>query len=401
MAATTQILCKITDTATSTVVFESDVTGQINGIIVPNGKLEANKTYKIELFQNTPQNATDFILQLAGTFNTTAWKVEYPTTIAWSAITDAPALNTLLTKADLALMASKEDLKNKASAKDLEDLQAEVETLKAGGGSGSGGSSGGATLDKEAVKNIVTEITYDKAAIDTKFESITGLKPGDQYATLFKVREWLKPVGIAIPYTKEEYQALGFKGHGMVNLLFKLTRGGSYGPAMMGLVIELEKLGPIYLKYAKMAKDSRGVDKYDIVMAVDDSTLDNISNPPPAMPEGFGPDGLTTFKGVVQGVDTYNNGLYYHPYLPLMKTSAANANSFMYFMGTTAETTYSLSLFCPDRVKSVKVIAGYSDRWSNKMALSIAYNTTKVMDNEEKTFANASATATWTVNNPA
>ena len=401
MAATTQIICKITDTATSTVVYESDVTGQINGIIIPNGKLEANKTYKVELFQNTPENATDFKLQLSGTFSTTAWKVEYPTTIPWASISGAPALETLLTKADLNKMASKEDLKNKASAKDLEDLQAEVETLKQGGGASGGGASGGAALDKNAIKNIVTELTYDKETLDRKFENATGLKPGDQYATLFKVREWLKPVGIAIPYTKEEYQALGYKGHGMVNLLFKLTRGGSYGPAIMGLVIELEKLGPIYLKYAKMAKDSRGVDKYDIIMAVDDATLDNISNPPPAMPEGYGPDGLTAFKGVVQGVDTYNNGLYYHPYLPLMKTSAQNANSFMYYMGTTAETTYSVSLHCPDRVKSVKVIAGYSDRWSNKMELSIAYNTTKVMDNEEKIFANASATATWTVNNPA
>ena len=37
MAATTQIICKISDTATSTVVYESDVTGQINGIIIPNG----------------------------------------------------------------------------------------------------------------------------------------------------------------------------------------------------------------------------------------------------------------------------------------------------------------------------------------------------------------------------
>lgn len=396
MAATTQIICKISDTATSTVVYESDVTGQINGIIIPNGKLEANKTYKVELFQNTPENATDFKLQLSGTFSTTAWKVEYPTTIPWASISGAPALETLLTKADLNKMASKEDLKNKASAKDLEDLQEEVKQLKQGGGSGSGG----APLDKDAIKNIVTEITYNKETLDRKFTEVGGLAGGDQYATLKKLREWLKPAGITIPLTKEEYEALGWKGHSTINLLFKLNQGGSYGPAMRGLVIELEKLGNIYVKYATIAPDSQGKDKYDIVVSTADFSQNDYA-PVPPKPNGYAPDGMTAFSGVIHAVKTYDNGNYYLPYLPLMKKSEANATGYLYYMGTTPETTYSITLTCPDRVKTVKVVAGATDRWSSRMELSIAYDTTKVMDAEARTFTNAEGKATWTVNNPA
>lgn len=166
MAATTQIICKLTDTAAGTVVFESDVTEQVNGIIVPAGKVEANKTYKLELFQNTPDNASDFKLQIAGTFSTTAWKVEYPTTIPWASITGAPKLDNILTKAELKNLATKEDLKSKVGILELDEVKEDVKKLKAGGAGG--GTGGAATIDPEEIKNIVKEIAYIKEEVDTK-----------------------------------------------------------------------------------------------------------------------------------------------------------------------------------------------------------------------------------------
>lgn len=169
MAATTQIICKLTDTAAGTVVFESDVTEQVNGIIVPAGKVEANKTYKLELFQNTPDNASDFKLQIAGTFSTTAWKVEYPTTIPWASITGAPKLDNILTKAELKNLATKEDLKSKVGILELDEIKNEIKTLKAGGtGAGTGGT---ATIDPEEIKNIVKEIAYIKAETDQAIQN--------------------------------------------------------------------------------------------------------------------------------------------------------------------------------------------------------------------------------------
>lgn len=164
MAATTQIICKLTDTAAGTVVFESDVTEQVNGIIVPAGKVEANKTYKLELFQNTPDNASDFKLQIAGTFSTTAWKVEYPTTIPWASITGAPKLDNILTKAELKNLATKEDLKSKVGILELDEVKEDIKKLKAGGAGG--GTGGAATIDPEEIKNIVKEIAYIKAETD-------------------------------------------------------------------------------------------------------------------------------------------------------------------------------------------------------------------------------------------
>lgn len=169
MAATTQIICKLTDTAAGTVVFESDVTEQVNGIIVPAGKVEANKTYKLELFQNTPDNASDFKLQIAGTFNTTAWKVEYPTTIPWTSITGAPKLDNILTKVDLKNLATKEDLKSKVGILELDEVKEDIKKLKAGGAGG--GTGGAATIDPEEIKNIVKEIAYIKEETDNAIKN--------------------------------------------------------------------------------------------------------------------------------------------------------------------------------------------------------------------------------------
>ena len=171
MAATTQIICKLTDTAAGTVVFESDVTDQVNGIIVPTGKVEANKTYKLELFQNSPENASDFRLQIAGTFNTTAWKVEYPTTIPWTSITGAPSLEGLLSKADIKNLATKEDLKNKVGVLELDEIKEEIKNLKAGGTGGAAGGGGTATINPEEIKNIVKEIAYIKEETDNAIKN--------------------------------------------------------------------------------------------------------------------------------------------------------------------------------------------------------------------------------------
>ena len=169
MAATTQIICKLTDTAAGTVVFESDVTEQVNGIIVPAGKVEANKTYKLELFQNTPDNASDFKLQIAGTFSTTAWKVEYPATIPWTSITGAPKLDNILTKVDLKNLATKEDLKSKVGILELDEVKEDIKKLKAGGAGG--GTGGAATIDPEEIKNIVKEIAYIKTETDQAIQN--------------------------------------------------------------------------------------------------------------------------------------------------------------------------------------------------------------------------------------
>ena len=169
MAATTQIICKLTDTAAGTVVFESDVTEQVNGIIVPAGKVEANKTYKLELFQNTPDNASDFKLQIAGTFSTTAWKVEYPATIPWTSITGAPKLDNILTKVDLKNLATKEDLKSKVGILELDEVKEDIKKLKANGTGG--GTGGAATIDPEEIKNIVKEIAYIKEETDNAIKN--------------------------------------------------------------------------------------------------------------------------------------------------------------------------------------------------------------------------------------
>lgn len=441
MAATTQIICKLTDTAAGTVVFESDVTEQVNGIIVPAGKVEANKTYKLELFQNTPDNASDFKLQIAGTFSTTAWKVEYPTTIPWASITGAPKLDNILTKAELKNLATKEDLKNKVGILELDEIKNEIKTLKAGGAGG--GTGGAATIDPEEIKNIVKEIayikeetdnaiknyaynkqqvddkiaaitpglsdtqvetkvkeiTYDKETLNRKFTEVSGLANGDQYVTLKKLREWLKPAGVVIPIVREEFAELGFKGHSTINLTFALTRGGDYGPAIRGIVIELEKLGEIFVKYANITAGSFNKDKFDVIMSTYNYSMSTVA-PITPIPAGFTPDGMSEFKGTVIGNGTYDNGYYYLPYLPLLKESNNPVPNYLYFLGTTFKTTYSLVLTCPDRVKSVRAIAGVDGRWSNKISLSISYDSTKVMENEGKIFGNYASTATWTVNNP-
>ena len=82
--ATTKLVCKLTDTATGTAVYESNITNDIDGIILPKDKLQANKEYKIEIFKNRVDNATMFDLMLSGTFSTSAWKIESPTSLPWS-----------------------------------------------------------------------------------------------------------------------------------------------------------------------------------------------------------------------------------------------------------------------------------------------------------------------------
>ena len=401
MATTTQIICKLTDTTTSAVVYESDVTGQVNGIIIPKGKVEADKVYKIELFQNTPENASDFKLQLSGTFNTTAWKIEHPTTIPWSAISGAPDTSVFLNRTEAKNFASKEDLKNKVELSTFDELKEEVEKLKTGGSGGeAGGGATGGSVDTNKVKEIIKDVTYTKELLDKKFQEVGGLAGGDQYATLKKVREWLKPAGINIPLTKEEYDAMGWRGHSKINILFKLWQGGSYGPGLRGVVITLEKLGKIFVKYASKADDSQGKDKYVIILANQDYTQ-QVNGPAPTIPPGYAPDGMSTFKAIVHGVGTYDNGNYYLPYLPLMNRSAeTNVSPWYYFMGTTSTTTLTFTIDCPDRVTSVSAMGGDSDRVSYKAELSIAYDELKVMDKEERTFANATDKKLWTVTNP-
>ena len=401
MATTTQIICKLTDTTTSTVVYESDVTGQVNGIIIPKGKVEADKVYKIELFQNTPENASDFKLQLSGTFNTTAWKIEHPTTIPWSAITGAPDTSVFLNRTEAKNFASKEDLKNKVELSTFDELKEEVEKLKTGGsGGGAGGGATGGSVDTNKVKEIIKDVTYTKELLDKKFQEVGGLAGGDQYATLTKIRKWLAPAGITIPLTKEEYDAMGWKGHSKINILFKLYQGGSYGPGLRGLVIELEKLGKVYVKYATKASDSAGNDKYNVILSTQGYD-ERTSGLPTPIPSGTVADGMTTFDCIAHGVGTYQNSWYYLPFNPLMARSKIDGDStWYYFMGTTATTTLSYTITCPDRVKKITAIGGVSDRWSNFAELSVAYDATKVLEPEKRRFDSPSSELVWIINNP-
>ena len=94
----TKLVCKIFDVSNSTLIYESDVTKEINGIILPKGVLVPNKEYRLEIYKNTTTDSSDFHMLLSGTFLTSAWKVETPVSLGWEAVTNKPSFDTLYIK---------------------------------------------------------------------------------------------------------------------------------------------------------------------------------------------------------------------------------------------------------------------------------------------------------------
>lgn len=525
MAATTQIICKLTDTAAGTVVFESDVTEQVNGIIVPAGKVEANKTYKLELFQNTPDNASDFKLQIAGTFNTTAWKVEYPTTIPWTSITGAPKLDNILTKVDLKNLATKEDLKSKVGILELDEVKEDIKKLKANGTGG--GTGGAATIDPEEIKNIVKEIAYikeetdnaiknyaynkqqvddkiaaitpglsdaqveakikalayDKGEVDTKVGEVKttmetfatnankffqGIIPAidnqiavktynkgeidlklrdldrkiptgggaasgvtedrvkelakehsyskqesdDKYVpktqfdyqnvlTLANLREILRDhFRMHIPLSPEEIAKIQWKGHSVIKLDLLCTRPqGQNNMAFKGVIIELTNLGPIFLHSAAPVSAGNKT-RYNVTMSTSNyivgTGIDTTTF------RGGEANGTSIFKGILntQGATSLTDEL---PVYPLAFTSSQEMANRLYFSTQLTSTRWMLDLECRDTVRSIKIISGVKDVfaqkniWAQNMALTVSYDSNKVLNNVSKTSSYGAENLTWDI----
>lgn len=380
----TKLVCKIFDVSNSTLIYESDVTKEINGIILPKGVLVPNKEYRLEIYKNTTTDSSDFHMLLSGTFLTSAWKVETPVSLGWDAISNKPSFDTLYIKqGELITYAKKEDLKAKADASvitalttKVDDFVSKVSTLP------ENLFNTGPVIKETEVNQFIVDRTYTKAIIDSKFANLNLPGGIDKFITRAMMRDELRKLGIDMPYSAEELSTMGFRGHNKINILISLADAVSYMGAR-DLGIYTTKYGRLFVKYAETVnKPGTNIglaasDKanWNMILASEDSCPDNSYNTLTPIPAGYQPK-AGEFRAKFVNCTTYDNGaLYWPPYLLSKIAKNAPRADYTYYLDANTYTNDYLNLVieCPDRLDKI-TLRGQAGRYAKSMGVSVGYD---------------------------
>jgi len=380
----TKLVCKIFDVSNSTLIYESDVTKEINGIILPKGVLVPNKEYRLEIYKNTTTDSSDFHMLLSGTFLTSAWKVETPVSLGWDAISNKPSFDTLYIKqGELITYAKKEDLKAKADASvitalttKVDDFVSKVSTLP------ENLFNIGPVIKETEVNQFIVDRTYTKAIIDSKFANLNLPGGIDKFITRAMMRDELRKLGIDMPYSAEELSTMGFRGHNKINILISLADAVSYMGAR-DLGVYTTKYGRLFVKYAETVNRPGtniglgAADKanWNMILASEDSCPDNGYNTLTPIPAGYQPK-AGEFRAKFVNCTTYDNGaLYWPPYLlSKIAKNAPRADYTYYLDANTYATDYlNLVIECPDRLDKI-TLRGQTGRYAKSMGVSVGYD---------------------------
>lgn len=380
----TKLICKIFDVSNSTLIYESDVTKEINGIILPKGVLVPNKEYRLEIYKNTTTDSSDFHMLLSGTFLTSAWKVETPVSLGWDAISNKPSFDTLYIKqGELITYAKKEDLKAKADASvitalttKVDDFVSKVSTLP------ENLFNTGPIVKETELNQFIVDRTYTKTIIDSKFANLNLPGGIDKFITRAMMRDELRKLGIDMPYSAEELSTMGFRGHNKINILISLADAVSYMGAR-DLGIYTTKYGRLYVKYAEtVTKPGTNIglsasDKanWNMILASEDSCPDNGYNTLTPIPAGYQPK-AGEFRAKFVNCTTYDNGtLYWPPYLLSKTAKNAPRADYTYYLDANTYTNDYLNLIieCPDRLDKI-TLRGQAGRYAKSMGVSVGYD---------------------------
>ena len=380
----TKLICKIFDVSNDTKIYESDVTKEINGIILPKGVLVPNKEYRLEIYKNTTTDSSDFHMLLSGTFLTSAWKVETPVSLGWDAISNKPSFDTLYIKqGELITYAKKEDLKAKADANAItalttkvDDFVSKVSTLP------ENLFNTGPVIKETEVNQFIVDRTYTKAIIDSKFANLNLPGGIDKFITRAMMRDELRKLGIDMPYSAEELSTMGFRGHNKINILISLADAVSYMGAR-DLGIYTTKYGRLFVKYAETVnKPGTNIglaasDKanWNMILASEDSCPDNSYNTLTPIPAGYQPK-AGEFRAKFVNCTTYDNGaLYWPPYLLSKIAKNAPRADYTYYLDANTYTNDYLNLIieCPDRLDKI-TLRGQAGRFAKSMGVSVGYD---------------------------
>lgn len=380
----TKLVCKIFDVSNSTLIYESDVTKEINGIILPKGVLVPNKEYRLEIYKNTTTDSSDFHMLLSGTFLTSAWKVETPVSLGWDAISNKPSFDTLYIKqGELVTYAKKEDLKVKADASvitalttKVDDFVSKVSTLP------ENLFNTGPIVKETELNQFIVDRTYTKAIIDSKFANLNLPGGIDKFITRAMMRDELRKLGIDMPYSAEELSTMGFRGHNKINILISLSDAVSYMGAR-DLGVYTTKYGRLFVKYAETVnKPGTNIglaasDKanWNMILASEDSCPDNSYNTLTPIPAGYQPK-AGEFRAKFVNCTTYDNGaLYWPPYLLSKVAKNAPRADYTYYLDANTYTNDYLNLIieCPDRLDKI-TLRGQAGRYAKSMGVSVGYD---------------------------
>ena len=372
----TKLICKIFDVSNDTKIYESDVTKEINGIILPKGVLIPNKEYRLEIYKNTTTDSSDFHMLLSGTFLTSAWKVETPVSLGWDAISNKPSFDTLYIKqGELITYAKKEDLKAKADASvitalttKVDDFVSKVSTLP------ENLFNTGPVIKETEVNQFIVDRTYTKAIIDSKFANLNLPGGIDKFITRAMMRDELRKL--------EELSTMGFRGHNKINILISLADVVGYMGAR-DLGIYTTKYGRLFVKYAETVNKPGtniglgAADKanWNMILASEDSCHDNGYNTLTPIPAGYQPK-AGEFRAKFVNCATYDNGaLYWPPYLLSKIAKNGNRADCTYYIDANSYGTDYLNLVieCPDRLDKI-TLRGQAGRYAKSMGVSVGYD---------------------------
>lgn len=380
----TKLVCKIFDVSNSTLIYESDVTKEINGIILPKGVLVPNKEYRLEIYKNTTTDSSDFHMLLSGTFLTSAWKVETPVSLGWEAVTNKPSFDTLYIKqGELITYAKKDDLKAKADASvitalttKVDDFVSKVNTLP------ENMFNTGPVIKETEVNQFIVDRTYTKAIIDSKFANLNLPGGIDKFFTRAMLRDELRKLGLDMGYSAEELATMGFRGHNKINILISLADLVGYMGAR-DLGIYTTKYGRLFVKYAETVnKPGTNIglgasDKanWNMILAPEDSCPDNSYNTLTPIPAGYQPK-AGEFRAKFVNCTTYDNGaLYWPPYLLSKIAKNPPRSDYTYYLDSLSAGTAYLNLVieCPDRIDKI-TLRGQYGRYAKSMGVSVGYD---------------------------
>lgn len=380
----TKLVCKIFDVSNSTLIYESDVTKEINGIILPKGVLVPNKEYRLEIYKNTTTDSSDFHMLLSGTFLTSAWKVETPVSLGWDAISNKPSFDTLYIKqGELITYAKKEDLKAKADASvitalttKVDDFVSKVSTLP------ENLFNTGPIVKETELNQFIVDRTYTKAIIDSKFANLNLPGGIDKFITRAMLRDELRKLGLDMPYSAEELSTMGFRGHNKINILISLADLVDYMGAR-DLGIYTTKYGRLFVKYAETVnKPGANIglgasDKanWNMILAPEDSCPNNSYNTLTPIPAGYQPK-AGEFRAKFVNCTTYDNGvLYWPPYLLSKVAKNPPRSDYTYYLDSLSAGTAYLNLVieCPDRIDKI-TLRGQAGRYAKSMGVSVGYD---------------------------